>query len=193
MLLSGYVHKMRKIKLSDINLKKVRLKFKEGFNNASEGSFRQIFGRINQLGIKQGVDQLGLDKFINQCALLAAGSGIITGAGGPATMAVGVPLDIINLITQQFRVTLAVTYYKTGNYQVSFEEFFKLLTTSMKGDVGITVTKTAMDEVAQKLMVNMGAKAARRLVPVVGAVIGGSANYFFIKRIGESLKSGKKI
>ena len=193
MLLSGYVHKMRKIKLSDINLKKVRLKFKEGFHNASEGSFRQIFGRINQLGIKQGVDQLGLDKFINQCALLAAGSGIITGAGGPATMAVGVPLDIINLITQQFRVTLAVTYYKTGNYQVSFEEFFKLLTTSMKGDVGITVTKTAMDEVAQKLMVNMGAKTARRLVPVVGAVIGGSANYFFIKRIGESLKNGKKI
>jgi hypothetical protein len=193
MLLSGYVHKMRKIKLSDINLKKIRLKFKEGFHNASEGSFRQIFGRINQLGIKQGVDQLGLDKFINQCALLAAGSGIITGAGGPATMAVGVPLDIINLITQQFRVTLAVTYYKTGNYQVSFDEFFKLLTTSMKGDVGITVTKTAMDEVAQKLMVNMGAKATRRLVPVVGAVIGGSANYFFIKRIGESLKNGKKI
>lgn len=182
---------MRKVNLSDINLKVAKLKFKEGFNKASVGGFRQIFDRINQLGIKRGVDQLGLDKFINQCALLAAGSGVITGAGGAATMAVGVPLDMINLITQQFRVTLAVTYYKTGNYHVDFEEFFKLLTRSMKGDVGITVTKTAMDEVAQKLMVNMGAKAARRLVPVVGAVIGGSANYFFIKRVGESLKNGK--
>lgn len=180
---------MRKIKLPGINLKGVGGKLKDGFHHLSLGSFRQIFEKIDQLGIKKGVDELGVDRFINQCALLAAGSGLITGVGGAATMAVGLPLDMINLITQQFRVTLAITYYKTGNYQLRFDDFFKILTTSVQGDAGITVTKAAMEEVAKKVMINMGSKATRRLVPVVGAVIGGAANYLFIKNIGDSLKN----
>lgn len=180
---------MRKIKLLQINLKRVKGRFNTGAHQFTANSFRQIFDRIDQLGIKKGVDQLGLDKFINQCAFFAAGSGVVTGVGGVSTMAIGIPLDMMNVIAQQFRVSLAITYSRTGNYDMRFDEFFAMLTDSMKGNTGIAVTKKAMEEVAEKLMINMGVKTTSRLVPVVGAVIGGSANYLFIKRVAASLKA----
>jgi hypothetical protein len=34
----------------------------------------------------------------------------------------------------------------------------------------------------------LGTRTAERLVPVVGAVIGGTANYLFIKRMADSMK-----
>jgi len=182
-------HHMRAISLPKINLSKIGSNFKEGFNHLSKGGFQKIFNQINQLGIKKGVDQMGLDKFINQCALLAAGSGVITGAGGITTMLVGLPIDMINLITQQFRVTLAVSYARTGSYEIRFDDFFKIVATSLKVDAGMAMTKNIMEEVAEKLMINLGSKTAERLIPVVGAVIGGTANYLFIKRIATSIKN----
>ncbi|MDB5110799.1 MAG: hypothetical protein JWR67_1913 [Mucilaginibacter sp.] len=179
---------MRAITVPKIDLKKIKSNFKNGFNNLSKDGFQKIFNHIDQLGIKKGVDEMGIDKFINQCALLAAGSGLITGAGGITTMLIGVPLDLINLITQQFRVTLAISYYYTGSYEVRFNDFFKIVAASLKVDTGLTVTKNIMEEVAEKLMISVGSKTAERLIPVVGAIIGGSANYLFIKRTAESLK-----
>lgn len=179
---------MRRITLPKINLNKIRSNFKDGFNHLSKGGFQKIFNQIDQLGIKKGVDEMGLDKFINQCALLAAGSGVITGAGGISTLLIGIPIDMINLITQQFRVTLAVSYYNTGSYQLRFEDFFKIVATSLKVDAGMAMTKNIMEEVAEKLMINIGSKTAERLIPIVGAVIGGSANYLFIKRVATSIK-----
>ena len=38
-------------------------------------------------------------------------------------------------------------------------------------------------------MINFGAKTAERMVPVVGALIGGTANYLFIKRMGNAVKN----
>lgn len=179
---------MGPITLPSFNLQKVKANFKEGFSQLSEGGFKKIFNQIDQLGIKKGVDQLGIDKFINQCALLAAGSGAISGVGGLTTMLIGVPLDFINLITQQFRVTMAISYYNTGSYNIKFNDFFKIVASSLKVDAGMAVSKNVMEEVAEKLMLTLGSKTARRLVPVVGAVIGGSANYLFIKRVAESVK-----
>jgi hypothetical protein len=175
---------MRAITLPKFDLQKATANFREGFNQLSSGGFQKIFDQIDQMGIKKGVDQMGIDKFINQCALLAAGSGVITGAGGITTMLIGVPLDIINLITQQFRVTLAVSYHNTGSYKFSFNEFFKIVASSLKVDTGMAMSKT------------VGSKTARRLVPVVGAVIGGTANYLFIKRMADSVRKnqpGKKV
>ena len=154
----------------------------------SEEGFKQIFEHIDQFNVKKGVDKLGLDKFINQCAYLAAGSGAISGSGGLFTMIVGVPLDFINLITQQFRVTMAIMYYHRGSYQVGFDEFMKLIATSLKIDAGVTITKTMMEGIAEKLLLILGTRTAERMVPVVGAVIGGTANYLFIKRMGKSVK-----
>jgi len=154
----------------------------------SHGGFKQIFDRIDQLNIKKGVDKMGLDKFIEQCAYLAAGSGIISASGGVLTVIVGIPFDFLNLITQQFRVTMAVTYYNKGCYQVGYEEFMTIVATSLKVEAGVALTKTMMEAIAEKLLMVLGTRTAERLVPVVGAVIGGTANYIFIKRMAESVK-----
>jgi hypothetical protein len=172
----------------NFNLDKFKADVRQGFTSLAKGGFKNIYTHINPLTIKKGVDEMGIDKFVNQCALLAAGSGAMAGAGGIATMLVGVPLDLVNLITQQFRVTLAIHYHKTGLYALKFSDFIKIVATSLKVDAGVTVTKNIMEEVAEKLLLNFGSKAARRLVPVVGAVIGGSANYLFIKRVARQLR-----
>ncbi|WP_235005224.1 hypothetical protein [Pedobacter nyackensis] len=177
--------------LKRVNFKKMRTDVREAFKNLAEGGFKKIFNQIDQLGIKKGVDTMGIDKFINQCALMAAGSGVVTGVGGISTMLIGTPLDLINLITQQFRVTLAISYHNTGKYKISFEDFFKIVASSLKADTKLAISKNIMEEVAEKILVNLGSKASRRLVPVVGAVIGGTVNYLFIKGVAKELKKNK--
>jgi hypothetical protein len=103
-------------------------------------------------------------------------------------MAIGIPFDILNLLTQQFRVSLAILYYNRGNYDITFEEFMAFLTTALQVDAGVAVTKAIMERSAEKMMVRMGSKTAGRLIPIVGALIGGSTNYLVIKRLADSLK-----
>jgi hypothetical protein len=182
---------MRAITLPQFTIQKVKAGLKEGLTRLSQGGFQKIFDQIDQLGIKKGVDKNGIDKFINQCAFMAAGSGAVTGAGGLASMLIGVPLDMVNLITQQFRVTLAISYHQTGTYKIRFNDFFKIVASSLKVDAGMAVSKNVMEEVAEKLLINFGSKTARRLVPVVGAVIGASANYLFIKRVASTLMDAR--
>ncbi|QNK64954.1 hypothetical protein H7F33_10650 [Pedobacter sp. PAMC26386] len=175
------------MKLKGLSLKKIKLDIKESFMQLSKGGFKQIFNHIDQLGIKKGVDSMGIEKFINQCALMAAGSGIITGVGGLSTIMVGMPLDLVNLITQQFRVTLAISYHNTGKYQVRFDDFFKIVASSLKADTGMVISKNVMEEVAEKILLNLGSKTSQRLIPIFGAIIGGTVNYLFIKRVADTL------
>lgn len=174
--------------LKHISLKKVKEDAREGFKQLAEGGFKQIFNQIDQLNIKKGVDSMGVDRFINQCALLAAGSGLITGVGGIGTMLIGTPLDVINIIAQQFRVTLAISYHNTGKYKISFDHFFKIVASSVKADTKLAISKNVMEEVAEKILMGLGSKASRRLIPVVGGVIGGTVNYLFIKGVARELK-----
>lgn len=174
--------------LKRVNFKKMKSDVSQGFKNLAEGGFKQIFNQIDQLNIKKGVDTMGIDKFINQCALLAAGSGVVTGVGGIGTMLIGTPLDIINLITQQFRVTLAISYHNTGKYKINFDDFFKIVANSVKADTKLAISKNIMEEVAERMLLNLGSKVSRRLVPVVGGVIGGTVNYLFIKGVAKELK-----
>lgn len=158
------------------------------FEDLQQDAFKKIFTRIDQLGVKQGVDRMGLNKFITQCARMAAATGVISGGGGALTMAIGIPFDILNLLTQQFRVSLAVLYNSRGNYHITFDEFMGFLTAALQVDAGVAVTKAIMERSAEKIMVRMGSKTAGRLIPVVGALIGGSTNYLVIKRLAESIK-----
>lgn len=171
-----------------IKFKNLRTDIKLQAQRLSQEGFKQIFDRIDQLKIKKGVDKMGLDKFIEQCAFLAAGSGVISGSGGLFTMIAGIPLDFANLIAQQFRVTMAIMYYNKGSYQIDFEEFMSLIATSLKVEAGVALSKTMMEGIAEKMLLMLGTRTAERLVPVIGAAIGGTANYLFIKRMAESVK-----
>jgi hypothetical protein len=169
-------------------LKKLRDNAIQYIEHLSENGFHQIFDRIDQFNIKKGVDKLGLDKFIEQCAYLAAGSGVISGSGGMLTMVIGIPMDFINLITQQFRVTMAIMYYYKGTYEISFNDFMSLVATSLKVEAGVAITKTMMESVAEKMLMIFGTRTAEMLIPVVGAAIGGTTNYLFIKRMAKMVK-----
>ena len=82
---------------------------------------------------------------------MAAGSGAVAGTGGFFTMLIGMPIDFVNLITQQFRVTMAIMYHNKGSYQIGFNEFMQLVATSFKVEAGIAVSKTMMENVAEKI------------------------------------------
>jgi hypothetical protein len=158
------------------------------FEDLQQDTFKKIFRNVDQLGVKQGVDRIGLDKFIEQCARMAAATGIISGGGGALTMAIGIPFDILNLLTQQFRVSLAILYYNRGNYDIGFDEFMSFLAAALQVDAGVAVTKAILERGAERMMMKLGTRTAGRLIPVVGALIGGSTNYLVIKRLAESIK-----
>jgi hypothetical protein len=159
-----------------------------GFNDLQQDTFKRVFTHIDQLGVKQGVDKMGLNRFIEQCARLSATTGVISGGGGALTMAVGIPFDFLNMMTQQIRVTLGIIYYHRGTYQIGFDEFLSIMAAALQVEAGIAITKSVLERGAERMMVRMGSKTAGRLIPVVGAVIGGATNYLFIKRMAESVK-----
>jgi len=158
------------------------------FEDLQQDTFKKLFTHIDQLGIRQGVDKMGLNKFIEQCARLSATTGVISGGGGALTMAIGIPFDFLNMMTQQIRVTLGIIYYSRGSYQIDFDEFLSIMSAALQVEAGITITKNILERSAEKIMVRMGSKTAGRLIPIVGGVIGGATNYLFIKRMAESIK-----
>ncbi len=151
-------------------------------------SFKKVFESMNNEGIKESVDKNGIDHFISNCALLAATTGAASGFGGFTTMVVGVPADVINNVIQQFRVTLGVIYYKKGVYKVSFSEFMTIVGLSVGVEVGVSITKSVMISIANKILIRLSASTAGKAIPFLGAAIGGSVNYGFIKAIGAAVK-----
>lgn len=151
-------------------------------------SFKKVFESINQFQIKEGVDTMGIDKFINHCALLAAGTGAVAGMGGAITMIIGVPADLLNNVLQQFRVTLGVIYDKTGEYKVSFPDFMKIVGVSLGVEVTATLTRGVLIRIAEAILARMTASAAGKAIPIFGAIIGGSVNYAFITWIGKAVQ-----
>jgi hypothetical protein len=49
-----------------------------------------------------------------------------------------------------------------------------------------------MEGIAERMLMILGTRTAERLIPVVGAVIGGTAYYLFIKRMAEQVKRMQK-
>jgi hypothetical protein len=165
-----------------------QLKINKRANLMATYAFRKVFERVDRNGVKEGVDKMGLDGYIKHCAKLAAATGVVSGIGGFATLAVGLPADMLNNLTQQFRVTLAVIYAKTGSCELAFEDFMVIVAISIGVEAGAMITRSVLIRVAERLLIQMGEKTAARIIPLLGAAIGGTTNYFFIKGIGASVK-----
>jgi hypothetical protein len=95
---------------------------------------------------------------------------------------------MLNNMTQQFRVTLAVIYAKTGEYEVGFEDFMAIVAISIGVEAGAMITRSVLVRIAERLLVRMSERTAARVVPILGAAIGGGTNYLFIKGIGATLR-----
>ena len=151
-------------------------------------AFRKMYDQLDREHIKETVDDVGIDAFISRCARYAAMSGAASGFGGFTTMIVGVPVDVVNNVFQQFRVTLAVIYSKKGFYKISFTDFMKVVGISLGVEAGATVGKSVLIAIANKILVRLSATTAWKAVPFFGAVIGGGTNYAFIRFIGTAMK-----
>jgi hypothetical protein len=146
---------------------------------------------LDELKVKEQVDKKGIDGFINYCAGLAAATGAAAGIGGGITLVLGVPADVANTIAQQFRVTLGVIYHRTGRYSLSFEEFIKIVAVSLGVEIGTQGVLLGVNyiakQVATEIVKRLTAQTAGRIIPVVGAVVGGGMNFAFIKALGKTL------
>ncbi|MBN8823182.1 MULTISPECIES: hypothetical protein [unclassified Spirosoma] len=169
-----------------MNLQTVRTAFDQ-ISDAKQ-FFEHFYDKLDDLNIREKVDKDGIDSFINECAIVAGAVGGATGLGGIVTTVVGIPVEITNNVFQQFRVTLAVIYHKTGQYKPSFPEFMKIVGMSIGVEVGATVTKAVLVAIANSLLTRMAAKTALRAIPILGAAVGATTNYLFILGIGKSLK-----
>lgn len=150
-------------------------------------SFEFIHRNLDSFKIKQEVDKRGIQGYIDHCARLAAATGAAAGAGGGLTLALGIPANIANTVTQQFKVTLAVIYHRTGRYAVGFEEFMKIAALSVGVEAGTKGLEYLVIKVAQEVLMRLSARAVGQLIPIVGALVGGGLNYAFIKGIGSSM------
>ncbi|MGW7055077.1 hypothetical protein [Streptomyces sp. NPDC054887] len=150
-------------------------------------SFEFIHRNLDSFKIKQEVDKRGIHGYIDHCARLAAATGVAAGSGGGLTLALGIPADIANTVAQQFKVTLAVIYHRTGRYAVSFEEFMKIVALSVGVEASAKGLEYLVIKVAQEVLKRLSARVVGRLIPFVGAVVGGTLNYAFIKGTGSSL------
>jgi hypothetical protein len=103
-------------------------------------------------------------------------------------MIIGIPVDLFNSIAQQFRVTLAILYHRRGTYRVTFEEMMSVIAMSVGVGAGFILTRAVIEDTAEKLLIRMGAKAGGRLIPFVGAFLGSTVNYLFIKSAAASVK-----
>lgn len=149
--------------------------------------FEEIFASLDRAKIAGQVDAMGIQAFLKQTASYATASGAATGAWGILGL-LGVPLDLVNCIVQQFRATLAVIYHRTGRYEVTFDYFIGIVAASLgvstsSGSAG----RTALLQVARQIVVRLAAGSAGRLVPVVGALVAGGVNYVFLTTIGKQL------
>ena len=150
-------------------------------------SFKFLYDNLDGFKIKEKVDEEGIHKYINRCALMAAGTGVAAGSGGGLTLAIGIPADLINSVIQQFKVTLAVIYHKTGRYKVTFPEFMKIVGVSLGVEVGANSLNIILTKIATEIAKRLTARSAGKLIPLVGAVVGGGVNYAFIKGLGATL------
>jgi hypothetical protein len=170
------------------DLKQMVSNIRLDFEDKTQEGFKKLFTNVDQLKVKQSVDRLGIDKFIEHCARMAAVSGAIAGGGGAITVAIGIPLDLVNLISQQIRVSLGIIYYSRGAYEITFDEFLSIMAAALQVEAGVAITKGVLERMSEKLMMRLGSRTASRLIPIIGGAIGGTANYLFIKRMAESVK-----
>ncbi len=149
---------------------------------------KNAYDQLNVTGIKRDVDEKGVDRVVNEAALLAGATGVVAGTGGPLTLIFGLPVSLVNTLVQQFRVTMAVIYHKRGSVVPSFEDFMKIVGLSLGVQIGASMTRSLLLTIAGQIGARLAPGGLGMAVPLLGGVFGGGANFLYIKGVGAALK-----
>lgn len=153
------------------------------------------------------------DQFVNANRLRATGSGAIMGFPGGALMLATIPADISALAYYSFRTISGIAQcygsetrseegratalllfagasgvesINVAGSQVLLSSLTKNVLTKPYRDL---IMKRIVQEVAKDLGLGIARQGAARLVPVLGSVIGGTANYLFITNVADRVKT----
>lgn len=153
------------------------------------------------------------DQFVNANRLRATGSGALMGFPGGALLLATIPADISALAYYSFRTisgiaqcygsetrseegrTIALLLFagasgiesiNVAGSQVLLSSLTKNVLTKPYRDL---IMKRIVQEIAKDLGMGIARQGAARLVPVLGSVIGGTANYLFISNVADRAKT----
>ncbi|HEX2915610.1 MAG TPA: EcsC family protein [Chloroflexia bacterium] len=153
------------------------------------------------------------DRFVNNHRLMATGSGALLGFPGGALMIATIPADISTLAYYSFRSISGIA--QSYGYETRSEEGRAIALLLFAGATGLeTITvagsqvllsnltknvltkpyrdlilKRVINEVAKDLGLNVAKRGLSRFVPVLGSVVGGTANYFFVTNVTDRAKN----
>jgi hypothetical protein len=162
--------------------------------------------------VKQ-LDRLA-DRFVDNHRLLATGSGAVMGLPGGLAMLATIPADISALSYFSFRTIsgIAQSYgsetrseegramallvfagasglesVKVAGSEVFLSNLTKNVLTKPYRD--FIVSKVVIPQLAEYMGVRAAGKGVFKVVPVLGSVVNGTANYLFISNVAERAKS----
>jgi len=174
----------------------------------------QVEEYVNHLReLNKDIDQESLSKkIISRRSLKAGGVGAVCGLGGLITLPVTMPSDMYLTFRIQARMVLSIAYIYGWN--IHEEEISTDILLVMGGNAGITalkslgiktgqefakkavqkhITREVMKKinkvVSRKIITKAGEKSAvsfAKMVPVVGAPIGASFDFFGTKAVGRT-------
>ena len=170
-----------------------------------ESALELLESALTGPGVRERVDEVGIEEFISECAEAAAVVGFTTGlAGGPVGLLIGIPADAAHVLLQKVRISAGVLYHRTGQYSFSLEEVLlftlvgvgtSVVTEGARYAVKATaahavrrfteheMVKLLLKQVSQDLL----KKGVARVVPILGGIVGGAASYAHVSSHGHAL------
>lgn len=156
-----------------------------------------------------------IDKIVAQHTKIAAAGGFLTGLGGFATMAVALPVNVIEFYVVGTRMVAAIA--KLRGYDIDKQEVRSAVLLSLVGadsadlltKAGVTGVTGRLSQLATRrlpapalMLVNkgvgfrivkdLGEKGLSRFlgksIPVAGGVIGGGVDYFMLRKLADFAK-----
>lgn len=153
------------------------------------------------------------DKFINDNRTMATGSGAVMGLPGGLFMLATIPADLSALTHYSFKMISGVA--QTYGFETRSEEGRAIALLLYAGAQGIEeikvggemvllssltknllikpyrdlITKRIIYQLAKEIGAGIAQRGVSRVIPLLGSVVGGTANYMFMSTLGVRVKN----
>ncbi len=113
-------------------------------------------------------------------------TGFVTGLGGLITLPVAVPADVAATIYVQTKMIAAIAHM--GGYDIRDDKVKTLVYVCLVGDAVKDVLTEIGVSVVRRSLIRASGKSLSKVLPFVGAIIGGTINGITTKAIGQIAK-----